>query len=1379
MAKETNLASKRFGKNSSNITLVLAFLVFLASSLLAFLQTPGDTEGPQNFPEWFISPIESNALARRPKAFPVAAVSHQEDGSAIAVGIGGLIITSDDSGITWNRQTSPTQARLNAVAKNSAGAAIAVGANGAIFVSGDDGASWEQSGYSGDSDLEDVDLLANGRAIAVGSTVLYSADSGASWTEASGDWDNIRSVSLLADGRAIAVGDAGTIFTSDNSGVDWVERTVVSEANFSSVSLQSNGRSIAVAESGVIYTSIDFGRNWTFRGVDPNLDISVVALLDDGRALASADDGTLLISTNNGETWSIREADRQFGFDSISFLSNGSVFAASDVGAIVASDDAGVTWQERTVSLSSWINDLALSDDGLVIGLYGGDSFITSNDAGETWSQSFSHNGSPLNAVAIEPSSDSEQRSFANAIAVGEADILISSDSGANWLASGRELQFALNSVAISARGSAIAVGDAGTILLSNDAGETWTDRNLENGGNLRAVAISADGIRAIAGGRAGTILTSEDGGQNWSSQPLDTQRDIELVSMASNGVAIAIAGEEALIGRQDVFYSSDFGSTWEKRTASRTPSVNDVTIESNGAVITVGFWTDLAKSADGGQSWVNPEYGPTLISLFPSVASSSTGRAVIGVSVNEIVVSDDFGSTWRSVDQPLEYARYPAPWYWLAIGLALILLRIGMTAKIQNEDDGAAAIAASDAPTVSGSQDRLNFLPLARGISRFLRNTNTTPPLTLAITGDWGSGKSSLMHLISEDMRRYDWRPIWFNAWHHQNEEQLLPALLGALRAKGLPPVFSTSGIAYRLRLLWARSRKHYFITLLAVSITAFLTVFVISNLGDVGWQGIADFATSLASDEPNWSALFAGWTLPALILQILAAVPVIIALRRALTAFGLDPAVLLSASFEKTKLRDLSSQTSFRTKFATEFDEVTKALAFPPVIVIDDLDRCQAKTVLDIMEAVNFLTSSGSCFIIFGMARERVQASLAMSFSDIARELVELDAPETEESNEKNKERQEREKRQRYATDYLEKLINIEVSVPLRTDIPPHHLLEQRDEQSEPSLLKRTVLSLKPIALITPILLTMALAGYWASTLSVPQVEKPALPPLVAEVTEVQSAQPPNVPEGEVIDEGLPDQPELEAQFDEGARNPIAGIWFLLAFIGLLGALAFLRIQQVANRETVVRDTKAFSDALRVWSPIASFSRSSPRSIKRFGNRIRYLAMLQQGEQIDDKPGMVKVIEVARDWLNGLLPGLGRNDSVPAESPEDKEKVLSEHRVVALGALYEQCGDEWTRYASNEWTRSFDDEGNDFEEALDLAIDQYEEETRAAWPPSEEEREAFARSLRGVRVQGETVPIRVRMFPKETFESAKFASDMVSGEAEFGTAKSSKDEE
>ena len=87
-----------------------------------------------------------------------------------------------------------------------------------------------------------------------------------------------------------------------------------------------------------------------------------------------------------------------------------------------------------------------------------------------------------------------------------------------------------------------------------------------------------------------------------------------------------------------------------------------------------------------------------------------------------------------------------------------------------------------------------------------FIRNPQTEPPVTIAVTGPWGSGKTSLMNILRDLLREHDARPVWFNAWHHQKEEHLLAALIENIRQQAIPSIGTWAGLFFRLRLLRRR---------------------------------------------------------------------------------------------------------------------------------------------------------------------------------------------------------------------------------------------------------------------------------------------------------------------------------------------------------------------------------------------------------------------------------------------------------------------------------------------------------------------------------------------------------------------------------------------
>jgi hypothetical protein len=86
-----------------------------------------------------------------------------------------------------------------------------------------------------------------------------------------------------------------------------------------------------------------------------------------------------------------------------------------------------------------------------------------------------------------------------------------------------------------------------------------------------------------------------------------------------------------------------------------------------------------------------------------------------------------------------------------------------------------------------AAEQDRFGIQDYIGGLATFIRNCNT--PLTLSIQGSWGTGKTSIMNLIKNELHKYsDVKTIWFNTWQFSQfnmDDQLAISLLSNLIAE------------------------------------------------------------------------------------------------------------------------------------------------------------------------------------------------------------------------------------------------------------------------------------------------------------------------------------------------------------------------------------------------------------------------------------------------------------------------------------------------------------------------------------------------------------------------------------------------------------------
>jgi hypothetical protein len=393
--------------------------------------------------------------------------------------------------------------------------------------------------------------------------------------------------------------------------------------------------------------------------------------------------------------------------------------------------------------------------------------------------------------------------------------------------------------------------------------------------------------------------------------------------------------------------------------------------------------------------------------------------------------------------------------------------------------------------------------------------------------------------------------------------------------------------------------------------------------------------------------------------------------------------------------------------------------------VIVIDDLDRCQPATVLTIMEAVNFLVSSGKCFIIFGMETNRVEAALVLEFEKIADELAALNKQSATEADGNSKRH-----RLFYVRDYLEKLINLEIIVPNRSDILPNLL-------DDASNIKSTVLlsAVKQYLEFWPSWLAMVLLIFgllFGVEYNIPKVNTlkapsfPSIPPGQTAETMKEPADPSSVTLTQ-ISEVSPYRYIPEVQENKQFILDKLTIATTLALIaGIAGSVFLFGLRASLRR---VHDSQRFREALRIWMPAVQCRRVTPRAIKRFGNRLRYLAMLQQHADLDET-GFDKI----RRRLKDLVWPYRKGYSFEADKPlhqlsASAEPEISEPLLVALASLYEVYGPEWRAHL-------VPNGGGNLESAIQYAIKSYGVMTQKKWPPSDADLSVFEQLLKGIRL-------------------------------------------
>jgi len=256
------------------------------------------------------------------------------------------------------------------------------------------------------------------------------------------------------------------------------------------------------------------------------------------------------------------------------------------------------------------------------------------------------------------------------------------------------------------------------------------------------------------------------------------------------------------------------------------------------------------------------------------------------------------------------------------------------------------------DRPLTSSESDRLGFESAAEGMLEHIAVSE--PPFTWGIFGDWGSGKTSLMHLIECKMEKRLTEPptdpnvpvhipVWFDAWRYENEVNIVYPLFHAIRKD------------FTRRCASAANADSFFSSFKRVATASLL--------------GLTDLALRAATNK----------------------------------TFG-DAASLEDVT-KWLKLAEEGLPKVF-SKWADENDDVQKAFAdfartyvdvyrsnrkdlrsrtVHLAIFVDDLDRCLPDVAITILERIKNHLSVDNCVFILGVNRNVVYQSIRKKYDDL----------------------------------------------------------------------------------------------------------------------------------------------------------------------------------------------------------------------------------------------------------------------------------------------------------------------------------------------------------------------------------------------------------
>jgi tetratricopeptide (TPR) repeat protein len=279
-----------------------------------------------------------------------------------------------------------------------------------------------------------------------------------------------------------------------------------------------------------------------------------------------------------------------------------------------------------------------------------------------------------------------------------------------------------------------------------------------------------------------------------------------------------------------------------------------------------------------------------------------------------------------------------------------------------------------SDKPS---AVDALDFNPYVKGLATLISAPETETPITISITGSWGSGKTSLMQLLEREVydqarkrKAFDLKCLWVNVWQVSQQGEGGQALLQALFTE----VRARLGLFRRVVFDWYLLRDRIDVNALIrqVLVNSYRALIVIAPLLFVRFIDQSHFRAA-GVDETRASQSVA------LLLALWLVVKPMIEAAREKVSLDLG-AILKDAPYE-IKVSALQKLQAHFRRLVTEWVGKNGRIA----VFIDDLDRCPPDKIAEVLEALKLFATTEGCVYVLGLDQDIVARSIQVRYKDI----------------------------------------------------------------------------------------------------------------------------------------------------------------------------------------------------------------------------------------------------------------------------------------------------------------------------------------------------------------------------------------------------------
>ena len=441
------------------------------------------------------------------------------DASTGWMGTVGKVLKTTDGGAIWTPSDGGYAGTFMDVSYADPGSLWAVGVGGQMRLSTDSGATWAAPATAppATGGLYTLDFVSPTHAWATGvNALLHTTDGGTSWQSQLPPLDPteypiFRTMAAASETHALTAANARIWSTTD--GGTWVRRTGNDLLNgIGGIAAFDTVHAIAGDNAGSIVETTDGGTTWAFQRVGADTDsIYALEFSDSLRGIASGYD-VALYTIDGGDTWqpATRPATGQHVRD-LAYATPTHVWAVGEGGLAWESTDGGASWGSRDLGTSTALYGVAFGDatHGWAFGY---NTILATIDGGANWTPqtppttSYFYDGTFVNAKV-------------GWVGTGTGQVARTVNGGASWTLQSPGAGNNIENVYFLDARHGWAVSDSGTVSATPDGGRHWMVQDPGCANGLEDVAF----VNARHGwvvGNGGTIMTTTTAGYGDFKRP-------------------------------------------------------------------------------------------------------------------------------------------------------------------------------------------------------------------------------------------------------------------------------------------------------------------------------------------------------------------------------------------------------------------------------------------------------------------------------------------------------------------------------------------------------------------------------------------------------------------------------------------------------------------------------------------------------------------------------------------------------------------------------------------------------------------------------------------------------------------------------------------